>query len=289
MKRNTTKQNAAEVYLSRWSKKSDTYKTMLSALNQVARTLEPGTDATTYPWHKLRYESARSIPAELAELEPATINKLLSAVRGVLEVARDMDLISAEEYTRIRIKNVRGSSEKTGDRLKDDVVERVRNYMESMPPRDAAMVAVMLGTGARRVEVVKISVEDYTVTRVDDGAGGQKEIARLALYGKGRKPRSVPVGPSWRPWIEKYFGTLTRGQLAFPVSRSTVSYVVKCLSATLGAKFTPHDFRRTFGTLVCEKADPAVAQRLLGHSDIKTTMLYDRRGEEAEDDAVKDW
>lgn len=271
------KVNLVEVYLSRWPKTSDTYKTMLSALNRVAEALG-AEDAASYPWHRLRYEVARSIPAALSDLEPATINKLLAAVRGLLEVAKDTGAIPADEYARIQLKNVRGSSEKAGDALLDDKVELVRAELPRMSPRDAAMVAVMLGAGARRVEVVKIAREDY-----------DRETGRIALYGKGRKPRRVPVGKSWRPWIEAYFDALAPGQMAFVVSRSTVSYVVNRLSSVVGVKFTPHDFRRTFGTRVCEKADVSIAQRLLGHTDIKTTMLYDRRGEEAEDEAVEDW
>lgn len=271
-------QNAAEVYLSRWSKKSDTYITMRSALNRVAEVLDPGTTAEDFSWHRLRYDTVRAIPALLEDLEPATINKMLSAVRGVLEVASSMGLISADDYIRIQIKNVRGDTDDAGRALTDDEVAAIKATLPELPSRDAAMVAVMIGAGARRVEIVKIKKEDY------DAATG-----RIALYGKGRKPRKVPVGKTWRPLVEVHFETLQPGQLAFPCDRRRVSYVVKKLSEVVGAKFTPHDFRRTFGTYICKVADVAVAQRLLGHTDVKTTLLYDRRGEEAEDDAVKDW
>jgi integrase len=269
--------SVAEVYLSRWSPKSDTYKTMRAALNRVAEVLGDQS-AETYPWHKLRYDDVRGLPALLEKLEPATINKLLSAVRGVLEVAHDMGLIPDDDYARIRIKSVRGNTDDAGRALTDDEVSAIKVKLPELPLRDAVMVAVMIGAGARRVEIVKIKKEDYDTT-----------TGRIALYGKGRKPRKVPVGKTWRPLIEAYFETLQPGQLAFPCDRRRVSYVVKKLSEAVGAKFTPHDFRRTFGTYICKVADVAVAQRLLGHTDVKTTLLYDRRGDEAEDDAVKDW
>lgn len=270
--------NPAEVYLSRWSAKSDTYLTMRGALNCVAQALGAA-DAVSYPWHELRFESVRAVPAALEDLglEPSTINKLLSAVRGVLEVAKDMGMIPADDYLRIQVVGVRGDPDVAGRALSDDEVATVKGKLADLPLQDGAMVAIMLGAGARRIEVVKLKVEDY------DAATG-----RILLYGKGRKPRRVPVGKSWRPFIEAYWRTL-RGLRPFPVTRRRVSYVVQKLSDALELKFTPHDFRRTFGTYICRVADVAVAQRLLGHTDIKTTLLYDRRGEDDEDDAVKDW
>ena len=55
--------NAAAVYLSRWPENSDTHVTMRGALNKVAQVLG-SSNAEAYPWHKLRYETARSIPAK---------------------------------------------------------------------------------------------------------------------------------------------------------------------------------------------------------------------------------
>jgi site-specific recombinase XerD len=51
--------------------------------------------------------------------------------------------------------------------------------------------------------------------------------------------------------------------------------------------FSPHDARRTFITTLLETgADLRTAQKLAGHSDPKTTGLYDLRDEEAGKAAV---
>ena len=45
---------------------------------------------------------------------------------------------------------------------------------------------------------------------------------------------------------------------------------------------TTHDLRRTFATRLLDKGvDINVVKNLMGHSNIATTSMYDRRGDEA--------
>ncbi|CAN5631180.1 hypothetical protein BH10CHL1_BH10CHL1_33150 [soil metagenome] len=53
------------------------------------------------------------------------------------------------------------------------------------------------------------------------------------------------------------------------------------------AKLAPHDGRRTFaGELLDNGADIVTVQKLMGHSDPKTTASYDRRNDRARTRAV---
>lgn len=276
------KKTIASVYLSRWAEGSDTRVTMQSALETLAKALGSD-DALGYPWQDLRFEDVRGVPALLSHLKPASANKVLSALRGVLETAKDMGRLPVAEFARISVKNVRGTSEPAGRALSPEEKEQVIAALPQLSLHDAAVVAVLFGTGARRVEVVQVMRDHY-----------DKVTGRILLNGKGQKIRKVPMGTNWRGAVAAWQATFKENERMFPFPDHTdprrgVSYVVEKLCEKLGRKFTPHDVRRTFATHVCEAADPTVAQRLLGHADIKTTLLYDRRGEKAEDDAVKDW
>jgi integrase len=282
--------SAATIYLSKWSESSDTYKTMRGALESVVTALgERGVAVEDYPWHELRYETVRGVAARLkkkkgksAPMGPQTINKVLVALRGVLESAWRSGMLPDEEYRRIKVESVRGSGLAAGRALRPEELDAVAACLSRVDARDAALIAVLAGAGVRRIEVVQLVREDY-----------DPQTGRLIATGKGQKKRPIPVGNRWRPVIETWRATLAPGALMFDFGgkdpRRQVSYVVESFCAVCGiTPFTPHDLRRTFATHVIKATDIAVAQRLLGHSNMQTTGIYDRRGEDVEDAAVKD-
>lgn len=99
------------------------------------------------------------------------------------------------------------------------------------------------------------------------------------IFVRGRKP-----GPLFLP-VNKH------GQLTFTPehmsSQAIYNAVTKRRTAAGLEPLSPHDFRRTFiTTLLRQKADLFAVQDLAGHSDLKTTKKYDKRGEDAKKEAA---
>lgn len=274
-------QNAAIIYLSKWADHSDTRKAMRSALARII--VNKGYAVEEYPWHELRYEDVRGICAQLAvkDYKPPTINQSLSALRGVLEAAWRSGRMSEDIYRRIEIENAPGNSKRAGRALTSAELDAIAAALPTSTSRDAAVVAVLAGAGLRRVELVRLVGSNYDQT-----------TGRLTATGKRNKTRSIPVGNRWCPIIEAWWRTRQPASLLFEFDsknpRREVSYVVEsfCVKHKLPS-FTPHDLRRTFGTHVERVAGIAMAQQLLGHTNIQTTTLYVRIDEERERAAVR--
>ncbi|MBD1833336.1 tyrosine-type recombinase/integrase [Cyanobacteria bacterium FACHB-472] len=288
--------NPALVYLSGLG--SGSRRTMRQALNAIAEMLTQGScDSTTLPWWLLRYQHTSALRSELMErYSPATANKMLSALRGVLRECRRLGLISADDYMNAcDLKQIASERLPTGRALSGGEIAALMDACcrDASPAgfRDAAMLAFLMA-GLRRSEVVKLDVSDFNVET------GEIKV----LGGKGRKDRLcyTPGGgaEAIADWLQLR-GDMV-GALLNPVNKGGAILVGQRLSsqAVLNAlekrseqggvkNLSPHDFRRTFiSDLLDAGADISTVQRLAGHSSPLTTSRYDRRGEETKRRAV---
>lgn len=151
--------------------------------------------------------------------------------------------------------------------------------------RDAALLELLYGTGARVSELIALDVDDVSAQLDDPDLG-------LRLFGKGRKERIVPLGSYARTAVGDY---LTRGRPTLVarakrpgpalllnarggrLSRQSAFNIVSAHAdrAHLDAHVSPHTLRHSFAThLLDGGADVRVVQELLGHASVTTTQLY---------------
>ena len=152
--------------------------------------------------------------------------------------------------------------------------------------RDAALLELLYGTGARISEIVTLDVDDLTpLLRTVGGAG-------LRLLGKGDKERIVPLGSYARAAVDAW---LVRGRpaLATSSSRATPALLLNQRGGRLSRQsawavlqqhaagggievdVSPHTLRHTYAThLLDGGADVRVVQELLGHASVTTTQIY---------------
>jgi integrase/recombinase XerD len=246
----------------------------------------------TLPWHKLRYQHTAAIATALREknYRPATVNRSLAALRGVLKQAWNLGLMTSEEYHRaINFKAVRSDPQLRGRALKNNELEAlIKACRADNGPagnRDAAIVVITYGAGLRRSEVVGLNLTDY-----------DRESGAITIRGgKGGKDRTTYVGSGAESLIAEWLAL--RGNLPGPLfvainkgrklnlgHRMTPQAVLNIFlkrGKEAGLEtFSPHDLRRTFiSDLLDAGADIVTVQKLAGHSNVTTTAKYDRRGE----------
>ena len=276
-------------------------RAMLSSLNAIARLLtEDRCDAFTLDWSKLRYHHTAAVRTALKQrLAPTTVNKMLVALRRVLQEAYRLDLMESLDFHKaVALPNVRGTGQLRGRALStaeiNELIENCRRENLPISARDAAVIAILRSGGIRRQELVQLELEDLNL------ATGELTIRQ----GKGGKFRLVYLTAEAMEMIERWLevrGDLP-GALICPINKGGrvalrhfatdgdgIYKLVRARALKSGVKhFSPHDFRRTFcSDLLDEGEDVFTVQELAGHASPVTTSKYDRRGEERKSRAVK--
>jgi site-specific recombinase XerD len=225
------------------------------------------------------------IHLEDKQLAPGTVNVRLAAVRRLAYEAADTGLLSPDLAAGIR--RVKGSK-KLGIRLGNWLTVDEARTLWQLPNtytlkgiRDRAILAVLLGCGLRRSELIELNFEH--LQRRED------HWAIVDLVGKAGHIRTVPM-PDWVKGTIDYWLTaaaIRQGKLFRCVCRNgtvwgteitekVVWHVVKEYANRLGvSKLAPHDLRRSCARL-CHTAGGELEQIqfLLGHVSVQTTEKY---------------
>lgn len=291
--------NPAAVYLAGLDEGSR--RTMRQALNMLATLLgvaskrDAAGNNVTYlacPWGELRYPHTTALRSALAQrYAPATANKMLAALRRVLQEAWRLGLLSAEDYARARdLRPITGETLPAGRALSSGELAALLAVCaaDRRPAgvRDAALIATLYSTLVRRSEVVAFALEDY------DAEQGALRVRR----GKGRKARLTYLAPGAVAALDAWLAMrgAEAGPLFLPLTKSgkamlrpmqpqaVAEVLARRAEQAAVAACSPHDLRRSgIGDLLDAGADIATVQRLAGHADPATTARYDRRGERA--------
>lgn len=156
--------------------------------------------------------------------------------------------------------------------ISDEAIEMLRDHCQC--PRDLAMIDLLYSTGIRVGELVNLNISDVDF-----------EARECVVFGKGDKERRVYFDAKAKLHLLKYLSERKDNNPALfvtldaPYDRLKISGV-EIRIRTLGRKLNmekihPHKFRRTMATRAIDKGMPIEqVQKLLGHSQIDTTMQY---------------
>ena len=218
-------------------------------------------------------------------LSASTTNIHLAAVRKLAVEAADNGLLAPELAAGIaRVRGAKRLGQRAGNWLTAEEATAMLNAPNRstlIGCRDRAILALLIGCGLRRTELVSLDVESIQLR--------DSRWVVPDLVGKGNRLRTVPV-PAWvkvilDEWLERagiasgaVFRPLNKGGrlLDGRISEDTVWNVVRAYGARLGKKgFAPHDARRTCAKLCrASGGDLEQIQLLLGHASIQTTERY---------------
>jgi integrase/recombinase XerD len=223
-----------------------------------------------------------------AKLAPSTINVRLSAIRKLAAEAADNRLLDPDLAAGIaKVRGVKNEGGRAGNWLTREQARELLLAPDTSTlkgKRDRAILAVLLGCGLRRSELVSLNV----------GQVQQRENRWVVVdfRGKGGRKRTVPV-PAWvknaiDQWTSaaqitegRIFRSIPKGAKEGPLESEALApmgvwWLVKEYAEGMGLKnLAPHDLRRTCAKL-CRKSggDLEQIQMLLGHASIQTTEKY---------------
>jgi len=281
-------QNPAAVYLAHLGPGGR--RTMRQALDVIAALLSSDqADALTLPWAAVRFQHTAAVRASLAATyAPATANKMLSALRGVLRAAWQLGQVDAAIYQQaVAVGGVPGTRLPAGRAVPlgelTALLAACSNDQTAAGARDAAIIALLYSCGLRRAELVALDVADHDPTAgtlTVQGKGHQERLAHVvsgaaAALADWLALRGAAGGPLF--WPTRRGGHVYAGRLS---SQAVYRLLIHRAAQAQVPAPSPHDLRRTFvGDLLDAGADIATVQALAGHAQVTTTARYDRRPE----------
>ena len=237
---------------------------------------------------------------EYQELSPTTIRRKLSVLSSLYEYLCEKNAVAGNPVDGVKRPMANGNEGST-PAMSD---EQVRRLLEAPPEdtlkgvRDKAILATLLYHGIRREELCGLKVKDIQ---------SREGIRHFKVKGKRDKIRYIPVhqlaqrlienyvllaghendlyGPLFRPVRNNRTGTLDRPLDANSIYRN----IVKKYGSETGLNIEVnglcvHSMRATAATnALSHEADIAKVQEWLGHANVSTTRLYDRRKSRPED------
>ncbi len=202
----------------------------------------------------------------MKDISYSTLNKFYSGVQFWYEKVERRGRFHLEGLNRAR-------KEKSLPKvLSQGQVKMLFQQVQNM--KHQCMLYLAYGAGLRAGEIIHLRHHDVQFDR-------QQLWVRK---GKGKKDRAIMLSPSLAIVLKKYivkyqpqywlFEGLEKGM---PYSPSSLSVLFRRArqAAKLPKHLSLHSLRHSFATHLLEKGtDIRIIQELLGHSDIKTTLIY---------------
>lgn len=233
-------------------------------------------------------------------LAPATIRRKLAALSSLFDYLCEKNAVIHNPVDGVK-RPLTNNNEGTTPALSD---AQARKLLDAPAPdtikgkRDRAILAVLLYHGIRREELCALKVKDIQ---------SREGVIHFKIHGKGGKLRFIPVNPVAQRLMAEYLAAAGHGDdlpgpLFRPVRNNRTgdlhrplnpNSLYRCIVQKYGKQsgmsvevngLCVHSLRATAATnALSHDADIAKVQEWLGHANVSTTRLYDRRKTRPED------
>ena len=227
---------------------------------------------TSVPVRKITTEDMRYYLSEYQKLNncgKVTVDNIRRNISSFFSWLEEENHILKSPMKRIhKIK----TNQQVKEIITDEEIERLRDGCSCN--RDLAMVDLLYSTGIRVGELVNLNIADIDF-----------EAREGVVFGKGGKERKVYFDAKAKLHLQAYLEERNDDNPALfvtldsPHDRLKISGVeirMRELGRSINLmRIHPHKFRRTMATRAIDKGMPIEqVQRILGHSQIDTTMQY---------------
>lgn len=293
--------NPAASYLSTLS--ASGRESMRSRINQVVRAITgnkmDSDDYQRFDWSSLRRFHYEQIINTMRNLKGESGQPLYSAnhlkttwmaLRKIAEQSWSLGILDSEEFLKIKEMSFDFGKGKPPGRAVPPTETRhvIDACLESgriKGVRDAALIALLAGTGMRRFEVANLSIENYN-----------KTTGELVFLGKRNKVRECFLQPSVKhlvdEWVEEirgyepgplFLGVKSNDSLSGRGLTGNGIYriVRERIEDAALEHASPHDFRKGLATFLLDGGVDIVEVRdILGHESVATTQVYVRKNKQ---------
>jgi integrase/recombinase XerD len=242
------------LYLRNWSQK--TARVYHQAANSLGSTGEPFSDGGLAAW---------IVTSRARGLKAASVNAYIRALNSYLTWCRSQGIPAPSPVKQLREPTAPPKLIPT-KRVTAMLRARPKTYAEW---RMHALVTLLLDSGVRIDEALSLRVQDVDM-----------DSLLLTVTGKGRKTRLVPFSREARQtlyrWVMQREQAAVRGDVFLAAKTGTAWEYQNCRrDLKREHDVTPHMCRHTFASqFIASGGEAFQLQRILGHTDLKTTLRY---------------
>jgi len=264
--------------------KKSSKNTILSYRRDLQQFAHYSEDMGVIDVHKMNYTvlNAYILMMENSHLAPATISRHIATLKAFFAYLNKKRIIDSDPAELLKAPKI---EKKVPEILTVDEVTLLLAQPDGCSNkeiRDKAMMELLYATGMRVSELISLKLSDISMTAsyvcCHDGSKERiipfGSVAKQAMRAYLSGPRDAMI----RDDSQEYLFTNCNGQ---PMSRQGFWKVLKSYAKKAGveADITPHTLRHSFAAhLVANGADLHSIQEMLGHSDVSTTQIYAKLG-----------